>query len=263
MRIDYSEPKKSYVASQAKPQARKEPAGLITTLVVIAVVIGFIGGFGTGWFFSQKSAKKSFQAAAEQNSLENSPKQPEMPPDPPQVKPQPAPADSAPQNPQPAPDAVQAVPGSPSHREPALSFYKTLPSGQINNVLGSGINTRDEKVKQPLQAAMPSNIIRQQQPAVNNAKPATEKAPTADKPVAKTTDRGYVVQVASFSLKSEAEALKKTLASKGYNVTVSESNLGDKGMWYRVRVGKRLEQDAAKELAGKLGRGAIVIPDHD
>lgn len=278
MRIDYSEPKKSYVSSQAKSQPRKEPAGLITTLVVIAVVIGFIGGFGTGWFFSQKSAKKSFQAAIEQESLENSPKPPVISPTPPPVRPQPAPADGSQPVPQPAaPGTVQPVPGSSAPVEPALSFYKTLPSGQINNVLGSGINSKDDKAKQPLQATIPSNVMKQQQPAVNiskpaasNVKPATnsakpvpEKAPSADKPPARVAESGFTVQVASCSLKSEAETLKKTLANKGYNVNITESNLGDKGTWYRVRVGRRLEQESARELAGKLGRGAIVIPDRD
>ena len=33
--------------------------------------------------------------------------------------------------------------------------------------------------------------------------------------------------------------------------------------WYRVRVGRKLDQEAAKELAGKLGKGALVIPDKD
>ncbi len=69
------------------------------------------------------------------------------------------------------------------------------------------------------------------------------------------------MQVASYSLKSEAETLKNKLAGKGYNVNIIESNQGDKGIWYRVCVGRKLPQDAAKELAGKLGRGAIVIPD--
>jgi hypothetical protein len=40
-----------------------------------------------------------------------------------------------------------------------------------------------------------------------------------------------------------------------------DSNQGEKGIWYRVRVGKRLDQEAAKELAGKLGKTALVIPD--
>jgi cell division protein FtsN len=259
MRIDYSEPKQSYVASQAKARPRKEPVGLIAALVVIAVVIGFVAGFGTGWFFSQRSAKKSFQAAAEQSSLENSSNHSDTAPLPPQVKPQPAAADSASQ---PQAGSVQAAPGSPTPSEPALSFYKTLPGGQAGNVLGSGINSRDENAKQQLQAAIPSNVIKQQL-AVSNAKTATERSAAVDKAVERASDSGYVVQVASYSLRSEADTLKKTLASKGYNVTIVESDLGDKGIWYRVRVGKRLEQDAAKELAGKLGRGAVVIPDRD
>jgi len=44
---------------------------------------------------------------------------------------------------------------------------------------------------------------------------------------------------------------------------ISESNQGDKGTWYRVRVGRKLDQEAARELAGKLGKAALVIPDKD
>ena len=67
--------------------------------------------------------------------------------------------------------------------------------------------------------------------------------------------------VASFPLKSEAETLKNKVAAKGYHVFIVESNQGDKGTWYRVRVGKRLDHEADKELAGKLGKTALVIPD--
>jgi len=69
------------------------------------------------------------------------------------------------------------------------------------------------------------------------------------------------VQVASFPLRSEAETMKGKLAAKGHKVTIVESNQGDKGIWYRVRVGRKLDQEAARELAGKLGKAAIVIPD--
>jgi cell division septation protein DedD len=69
--------------------------------------------------------------------------------------------------------------------------------------------------------------------------------------------------MASLSLKSEAETLKNKYASKGYNVYIVESNQGNKGIWYRVRVGKGLDQEAAKELAGKLGKGAMAIPDKE
>jgi cell division septation protein DedD len=259
MRIDYSEPKKSYVTSQGTARPRKEPGGYRNTVLVIAAAIIFIAGFGTGWFLSQKSAKRSFQAATEQNSLENSPKQEAAPP----PKPAPPLQPAAQPQPQPDPAAAQQPPAAAgTQTEPPLSFYKTLPSGQSGNVLGSGINTREDKTKQPLQAAIPANLYKQ--PAADTQKPPADKPAGAEKPAARHPEgTGFTVQVASFPLKSEAETLKSKLTGKGYNVFISESHLGDKGTWYRVRVGRKLDQEAAKELAGKLGKAALVIPDKE
>lgn len=259
MRIDYSEPKKSYVTPQGISRPRKESAGLFTVMLIVAGVIIFITGFGTGWFFSQKAAKKSFQAATEQTSLENTPKaEPAPAPKPPQPVQQ-----SATPQPQTDPNSGQLPPGAPgATAEPPLSFYKTLPSGQKGNVLGSGINVKDDHAKQPLQAAIPANLNKPAAP--EPTKTAGEKPAGGDKSTAKHPENSaFTVQVASFPLKSEAETLRNKLTGKGYNAFIVESNQGEKGTWYRVRVGKRLEQDAAKELAGKLGKTALVIPDRD
>jgi len=258
MRIDYSEPKKSYVTPQGPSRSRKESNGVFTTILIIAGGLIFIAGFGTGWFLSQKSAKKSFQAATEQNSLENTKiNEPAPAPKPPQPVQTPAPP-----QPQSDPAATQqpsAAPGTvPS--DPQLSFYKTLPSGQKGNVLGSGINTKDDHAKQPLQAAIPANLNRSSAP--EQTKPSTEKPAGGDRLTAKHAENSsFTVQVASFPLRSEAETLKGKLSAKGYQAYIVDSNQGEKGIWYRVRVGKKMEQDAAKELAGKLGKTALVIPD--
>lgn len=256
MRIDYSEPKKSYVTPQGTNRPRKEPLGLFTTILIVTGVLTFIAGFGTGWFLSQKSAKKSFQAATEQNSLENFRIKESAPaPNPP------LPVQPATSQPQPDPATAQQPPAVPGDTtDPPLSFYKTLPSGQKGNVLGSGINTKDDRSKQPLQAAIPPNLNRQSAP--EPAKSATEKHTGVEKTATKHSDNStFTVQVASFPLKSEAETLKSKLTAKGYHVFIVDSNQGEKGTWYRVRVGKKLEQEAARELAGKLGKTALVIPD--
>jgi cell division septation protein DedD len=264
MRIDYSEPKKSYVASPGVGRPRKEPAGRLTLIIIVSCLATFAAGFGTGWFLSQRAAKKSFQAAMEQTSLESTPRQESAP-----VKRVPPPQPAAPAPSQPPPQQQQqqadtAPPNGQTMPEPPLSFYKTLPSGQKNNVMGSGINAKDEKGRQPLQATIPTNVVRQSQQGNEAAKPANEKAPAVgERPARQDSAAGFTVQVASYSLKSEAEAIRSKLAGKGYNVFITESNQGDKGTWYRVRVGRRLEQDAAKELCSKLGKGAIVIPDKD
>jgi cell division protein FtsN len=263
MRIDYSEPKKSCSSPQpSQNSSRKESSGgmgmLLTVFITAIISLGI--GFGSGWMVSQRSAKKAFKAAMEQQSLENSPQQTKTPPRP--EKPAlPAPASAPPQQ---APtDGTQPAGGSPSATEPPLSFYKTLPGGQKNTALGSGINAKDEKTgKQPLQAPMPTNITR---PAAPQDDEEVQKAPPQAVPAqsGKSAPGGYTVQVASYSLKSEAETLRGTLAAKGYNVGIVESHLADKGTWYRVRVGRRLDPDAAKELAKKLGKGAMAIPDKD
>ncbi len=254
MRIDYSEPKKSYVSPQGGNRPRKEPNGYFTTILLVTGVITFMAGFGSGWFLSQKSAKKSFQAAAAQTSLENSPRK-----EPAVLPPTPQPATAQPQT-VPATGQPPAVPGTSS--ESPLSFYKTLPSGQKNNVLGSGINAKEDLNKAPLQAPIPANLSKPLSPEV--VKPVNDKPATSDKVTAKSGDTGgYTVQVSSYPLKSEAETQKKKLAAKGYHVYIVESNQGDKGTWYRVRVGKKLDHEAAKELSSKLGKTALVIPDKD
>jgi cell division septation protein DedD len=255
MRIDYSEPKKSCSSPQAgQNRPRRESSGgtlavaglLLTGLVCLGI------GFGSGWMLSQRSTKKAFQAAMEQQSFENSQQQEKV-----QQIPQASPAITQ----QPQPDGTG---GAKTAVDPQLSFYKTLPSGQKNNVMGSGFNSMDNKPgKQPLHAAMPANITRQN-PVQREENP--QKKPPQDvaaKPDTRQNSSDFTVQVASYSLKSEAEALRSKLAAKGVNAAIVESHLGDKGIWYRVRVGKRLDQDAAKELAEKLGKGAIATPDSD
>lgn len=267
MRIDYSEPKKSCTSPQTgHNRPRNESSGSLVAVVIIACLLSLGVGFGSGWVLSQRYAKKGFKAAMEQQSLENSPRQAVVQPSPPKpqavapltqdISQQSAPGGS---QAQPAASGVQATP------EPPLSFYKNLPSGQKNNVLGSGINAKDEKpAKQPLQAAIPANLAKPSQPqgANENTRPAIPV--TAEKTSSRQgTANTFTVQIASLSLKSEAETLKSKLVNKGYNVYILESNQGSKGTWYRVRVGRGLEQDAAKELAGKLGKGAMAIPDKD
>lgn len=262
MRIDYSEPKKSCNSPQASQnRTRKESSGGVLIVVVIIAVLSLGIGFGSGWMLSQRSAKKGFKAAMEQQSLENSPQQAKAQPSPPQPR-----VPAATQQPQAGGSSPQpaAAGGTQTAIDPPLSFYKTLPSGQKNNVMGSGINSKGDKpAKQPLQAVMPANITR---PAPPSSDENAQKQPlqsTPAKPAARQDSSGFTVQIASFSLKSEAETLRSKLAAKGYNVSIVESHLGDKGTWYRVRVGKRLDPDAAKELAGKLGKGAISISDRD
>lgn len=260
MRIDYSEPKKSCSSPQGGQQRpRKESSGGILIVVIFTALVSLGIGFGSGWMLSQRSAKEGFKAAMAQQSFESSPQQVT-------AQPQQQKSVAPPTEQQGAASTTQtAVPtGTGMTPNPPLSFYKTLPSGQKNNIMGSGINSNEGKpAKQPLQAAMPTNMTRPSPPQDTETTQKQPAPPPTAKPPAKSDSTGLTVQVASYSLRSEAEAQRSKLVAKGYNVNIVESNLKEKGIWYRVRVGKRLDPEAAKELAGKLGKGAICIPDKD
>lgn len=264
MRIDYSEPKKSYITpqtGQSRPRQESSSGSLVTAVVITCLISSGVG-FGSGWVLSAKSTKKAFQLATQEQSTENSSRQAAALPQAP--KPQIAPVQTPNDQQSPTTGTGQTTPVTPVAQttpEPPLSFYKNLPSGQKNNVLGSGINVKEEKTaKQPLQAPIPSNLAKPSQPQVA---PENSKPPTPAIAEKTAVPSAFTVQLASFSLKSEAETMKSKFAGKGYNVYISESNLGNKGTWYRVRVGKGLEHDAAKELAGKLAKGAMAIPEKD
>jgi len=71
------------------------------------------------------------------------------------------------------------------------------------------------------------------------------------------------VQVAAYSNRKDADALKAKLSAKGYSVSISETSLTDTGTWYRVRIGHHLDKEAAIKITNQLMMGAKVIPDQD
>lgn len=256
MRIDYSEPRHYGSSSTGPASPRKSGKTFSSSLVVMLILIGigFGTGFATGWHFSQKSAKKAFRAAMEQQSLESQPKQPQAPPATPTVA-STLPAGQQQTGPQPAGASHDSKTQGPASATPTtqvpLSFFDNLPRGQKQTVLGSGINEKPKPVTPP--AVIPQPIPKQATQPPSAPKPAVVPPPAS----------GFVVQVASFNNRKEAEATRTKLAAKGYSATLSEVELNDKGTWYRVRIGRHLEKEAAAEIASKIGGGAKVVPDQE
>ncbi|WP_318556695.1 SPOR domain-containing protein [Geobacter anodireducens] len=168
--------------------------------------------------------------------------------------------------------------------EPSLTFYETLPKGG-KAILGSGINLRKDEAP-PKSPAVPPAAKEQgggaQKPTPNppearggearrndepspavgasakNTAPEAMAQPSQPASAAKET---YSVQVASSKERKDADAIRTKLAEKGYSAYVTESTISGKGTWYRVRVGRKLDQSAASNLAEMLGKGAILVPE--
>ena len=261
MRLDYSEKMRAVrdstekVRPVQKNRPRREPFGGFLLVALVLLVIGYGAGVLTGWFlFRGKNPQAAVPPAAQQ-----------------------AKASPAPQTPQGA-GAAPGQPGQPPQPAPdvPLTFYKTLPSGG-KGAIGSGINTKLPEVLPKSAPATPPAAPPEQKAAqaappagkVGEAKPAEKApAPPAEKPVEKkagdekqASEPRYLVQVASYKDKHEAESARAKLAAKGIAAYVVESKLKDKGVWYRIRVGKHLSKQEAQQLAGKVGNGAAVVTE--
>jgi len=257
MRIDYSEPRQSYTVpnpSRHRPKSGISGATLIALVVCGGLVFG--SGFGVGWYFSQQAAKKAFRAAMEQQSLETAAKGGVLPPTvatPDGLTQQPA-TPAAPTTTQPG-----AAP-TPSHPELPLSFFDNLPKGQKNTVLGSGINEKPKPAPPPPVTAPAAQTAPQQPAEPQKSEPAQPAAKPAAKSAPKPT--GYVVQVASYSNRKDADTLRSRLSARGYAAKVSETTLEGK-TWYRVRIGRHLDKESATTISNQLMMGAKIVPDQD
>lgn len=241
-----------------KNRPRKQPVGIFAVILISAISMSFALGVLTGWFIF-RPARKSAQS------------QPA-----PGVGAKGATEAAAPQAVYPNPEA-SASKGA----EPPLTFYETLPKGG-KAIIGSGLNPKKGENAQPAKPApvppsAPSQQLAAQPPAQPDVGKAEEqkeqgtapadqpkKTPAGDSPPAPKQPGApgkFCVQVASTQELKEAEVLKARLTGKGLPAYIVESNLKEKGTWFRIRVGKHLSQQAAGDLAGKAGKGAMVIPE--
>ena len=250
MVLDYSERK-----PVSKNRPRKQPGGIFVLLMVGAVGIAFVLGVITGWITFRHMSRNSANKYAASAEVQR--KGGEVP---------------TPSEGQPAATAA----GRP--QEPSLTFYETLPRGG-HAVIGSGLNPLKpvehapakavppviQTPARPAPAAKPAEPIEPVVPSREAAKaPAKspEAAPAKDAAVKEGDGKGkFVVQVASYNTKKDAEALRDRLTAVGIAAYIVESGIPDRGTWYRVRAGKHLDKQAAHDLAGKLGKGAIVIAE--
>jgi cell division protein FtsN len=95
-------------------------------------------------------------------------------------------------------------------------------------------------------------------PVETAAAAPAETAPAAPAPAATASGGGYVLQIGAYKSQAEADDSWKTYQAKhsallsGFSPNVKQVDLGDKGVWYRLRVGGFSDKDAASALCDKL-----------
>lgn len=160
--------------------------------------------------------------------------------------------------------AVAETEGGEAVEETKLSFYDNL--AKDNAPLGSGINLapvekQEAAAKPPIDLPDQPIVVAKAKP-VEKPQPVVEKAEPAAAPKAaaetgsalpKSVAGGtHAVQIGSFNSATDAVNLKKKMIDKGYPTFVAEADLGQKGLWYRVRIGPYTSADVAKQVQQQL-----------
>ena len=77
-------------------------------------------------------------------------------------------------------------------------------------------------------------------------------------------EAGFTIQVYSFQDKNRAETALQSLKNNGYQAFMIMSDLGEKGIWYRVRVEGIPDEAAAHKMLGEIRKnynsGFILKP---
>ncbi len=267
MVIDYCERK-----PVSKNRSKKQPVKLITLFITTVVLAIYSLGVVSGWFLfktlKKNPANASVPAAAEVKRKNTDNPSAGTPP--------------------------QHATGKAKNIEPPLTFYQTLPKGEIVT-LGTGMNpsinnksgnapgalqkTAGSKPRSPVEQATEHT----QKRAAENTSIASPTETDSHKQgnhidkkngsVSETSDKTsafdreekskkkFTVQVASCNLRKDADEIKSSLDRKGLPAYVVETKVPGKGTRYRVRLGSGLDIETAGKIAAKAGSGAIVIPE--
>lgn len=147
---------------------------------------------------------------------------------------------------------IKNAEGIPSVKEQML----IRPMVEESNAVSNAVTSKVEPAALPQKPVPTKHIEPLSQPTITERKPLKEETPkTPDIQKAKTgkesaPDAGgtFSVQIGAFKKKDDAEALKKKMTEKGYNVYIVP------GPQFKVRVGKYTSRREAEVMALKLNK---------
>jgi cell division protein FtsN len=155
-----------------------------------------------------------------------------------------------------SPEVKQAMPPPQTSPKIAAAPPSELPTAvppapvpQKKIVAAPAPETPREATHAPAQLVAP--------PATEPATPPPQKAATAEEPAKAVAGGNYLLQIGSYKSQDEAESAWRAFQAKhpvvgGYQSDVKQVDLGDKGTWFRLRIGSFADKDAATALCSKL-----------
>jgi len=128
--------------------------------------------------------------------------------------------------------------------EKSFVYIETVDEAKVISDSGGGVRTPK---KQILTAkARATSVDRVSRSSVTVQTSNTNAFVTSD------SDSRYAVQLASFPDVGAAREMERTLKSKSYPAYVEKADLGGKGTWYRVKVGRFSTKSEASNLGNEI-----------
>lgn len=159
-----------------------------------------------------------------------------------------------------APKAAKFAPQQAQLPKPKFEFYTLLASEQNNG--GAQVAASAPAAIAPVQPLTSSSSVANPPVSVATHKPASIAPVLTGKPVASSpalAARGsFLVQVAAFRSRQEAERMKAGLVLKGFAVTISSINQKNTN-WYRVNLGPYASRDQAAKAQGAIARSERIV----
>ncbi|MCY4472578.1 MAG: SPOR domain-containing protein [Kistimonas sp.] len=143
---------------------------------------------------------------------------------------------------------------------PVFDFYTSLPQ-RDTATLEERSTTGDERKKEKTPPREKLSVA--SSPSSDASDPPSSKARHSDAVAADGQPAGrFLLQVASFQLKEDAQKFRRRLSSSGFRAYVETVEIQGSGRWYRVRVGPYESKESAltdRQRLPEYGRDSFVI----
>lgn len=163
------------------------------------------------------------------------------------------------------PRLAKADPASPD--KPRFDFYKILPGVEEPKVQGDAKRASPDRAvadqaragadKAPEKAA--DKAADKATDKAKSVEKAPEKVATAEPTAAAKLPERFWLQAGSFAAESDAENLKARLAFAGWQASVQQGTLPDKGVRYRVRLGPYDNTDELTRIRNDLAKNGFEV----
>jgi len=147
----------------------------------------------------------------------------------------------------------KAAAPAPMADKPGVSKSVTPPTAKPETPKPVSTSPQTQVAQSAVATAPPRSLVSAPKPAATAAAPK----PVAEAPKPVSTGGAYLLQIGAYKSQAEADAAWKSYAAKhaivsSYSEDVRKADLGDKGTWYRLRIGSFASKDAASAFCDKL-----------